>query len=82
MATMNVSLPEALKAFVEAQVETGRYANTSDYIRDLIRRDQDKAAKVAHWQKLIDEALADPRPALSLEEACEGLFDDTGVAAE
>ena len=49
MATMNVSLPDPLREWVEAQVKTGRYANVSDYVRDLIRRDQE--AKDA----LIDE---------------------------
>lgn len=41
MATMNVSLPDPLKDWVEAQVRTGRYSNASDYVRDLIRRDQE-----------------------------------------
>ena len=41
MATMNVSLPDPLKDWVETQVKTGRYANASDYVRDLIRRDQE-----------------------------------------
>jgi len=41
MATMNVSLPDPLRDWVEAQVKTGRYANASDYVRDLIRRDQE-----------------------------------------
>ena len=58
MATMNVSLPDAMKLWVEEQAASGRYANTSDYVRDLIRRDQDKRAKIAHWQKLVDEAEA------------------------
>jgi antitoxin ParD1/3/4 len=58
MATMNVSLPDPMKAWVEAQAETGRYANASDYVRDLIRRDQERASKIAAMQKLIDEGLA------------------------
>ncbi|HTN39585.1 MAG TPA: hypothetical protein VLZ84_00450 [Asticcacaulis sp.] len=41
MATMNISLPEQMKAWAENQAETGKYSNTSDYVRDLIRRDQD-----------------------------------------
>ncbi|HTU11260.1 MAG TPA: type II toxin-antitoxin system ParD family antitoxin [Allosphingosinicella sp.] len=40
MATMNISLPDDLKAFVDAQVE-GRYSTSSEYIRELIRREQD-----------------------------------------
>lgn len=52
---MNISLPAEMKAWVESQTEGGRYANSSDYVRDLIRREQIKADKIAHWQKLIDE---------------------------
>lgn len=39
---MNVSLPDSLKAWVEEQVATGRYSSASDYVRDLIRRDQER----------------------------------------
>lgn len=64
MATMNVSLPDAMKAWVEAQAKGDRYTNASDYVRDLIRKDQDRAAKIAELQALIDEGLASgpPRP--------------------
>lgn len=56
MATMNVSLPGAMKDWVEGQARTGRYSNASDYVRDLIRRDQERADKIAAMQRLIDEA--------------------------
>jgi antitoxin ParD1/3/4 len=56
MATMNVSLPDAMKDWVEGRAETGRYSNASDYVRDLIRRDQERAGKIAALQRLIDEA--------------------------
>lgn len=56
MATMNVSLPDAMKDWVESRAETGRYSNASDYVRDLIRRDQERTAKIAAMQCLIDEA--------------------------
>jgi len=58
MATMNVSLPDPMKDWVEAQADTGRYANASDYVRDLIRRDQDRLNKIAELQRLVDEGLA------------------------
>ena len=58
MATMNVSLPDAMKAWVERQTETGRYGNASDYVRDLIRRDQDRQSALAELQALVDEGLA------------------------
>ncbi len=41
MATMNVSLPDPMKTWVESQVQTGHYSNASDYVRDLIRQDQE-----------------------------------------
>jgi antitoxin ParD1/3/4 len=58
MATMNVSLPEPMKAWVEAQTQTGRYSNASDYVRDLIRRDQEQADRRAALQCYLDEAEA------------------------
>ena len=57
MATMNISLPDQMKAWVEAQTETGRYGNASDYVRDLIRRDQEKRDSIARIQHAIDEGL-------------------------
>lgn len=58
MSTMNVSLPEPMKAWVEARARTGRFANSSDYVRDLIRRDQDRQAAVLTLQAALDEGLA------------------------
>lgn len=57
MATMNVSLPDPMKEWVEAQTQTGRYSNASDYVRDLIRRDQERAEAQARMQALITEGL-------------------------
>ncbi len=71
MATMNVSLPDQMKAWVEAQAETGRYSNSSDYVRDLIRKDQEKAEKIAAMQKLLDESFASGVSTRSLEEIRE-----------
>ena len=58
MATMNISLPDAMKAWVEAQAETGKYSNSSDYVRDLIRRDQVRAEKIAAMQAVVTRSLA------------------------
>lgn len=57
MATMNVSLPDPMKDWVEAQTKTGRYSNASDYVRDLIRRDQTRNDKVAAMQRFVDAGL-------------------------
>jgi antitoxin ParD1/3/4 len=37
MATLNISIPDEMRAWIDSQVKSGRYANASDYIRDLIR---------------------------------------------
>ncbi|WP_430431994.1 type II toxin-antitoxin system ParD family antitoxin [Oceanicaulis sp.] len=68
MATMNVSLPDAMKAWVEAQTEGGRYSNASDYVRDLIRRDQDRRSKIGHMQALVTEALESGEGSRTLDE--------------
>lgn len=57
MATMNISLPGPMKEWVEAQSKTGRYSNASDYVRDLIRKDQERGEKIAAMQRLADEGL-------------------------
>ncbi|TAH47213.1 MAG: type II toxin-antitoxin system ParD family antitoxin [Gammaproteobacteria bacterium] len=57
MATMNISLPEPLKQFVDEEVREGGFSGTSDYVRDLIRqRQREKAAEFL--RKLIAEGLA------------------------
>jgi len=42
MSTMNISLPEQLKSFVDQQVNQRGYATSSEYLRELIRREQDR----------------------------------------
>lgn len=64
MATMNVSLPDRMKSWAEARAKEGKFSNTSDYVRHLIRRDQERAEAVAEIQKAVDEGVASgaPRP--------------------
>ena len=57
MATMNVSLPDPMKAWVEAQVHGGQYGNASDYVRDLIRRDQQDREQIKTLQAAITKWL-------------------------
>ncbi len=58
MVTMNVSLPDPMKSWVEQQSQNGRYANSSDYVRDLIRRDQRRAEAISQMQSQIEAGLA------------------------
>jgi antitoxin ParD1/3/4 len=68
MAQMNISLPDKLKSWADARVAEGRYSSTSDYVRDLMRRDQDRAEAVARLQAAIDEGRASPPSERSLED--------------
>jgi len=45
MQTMNISLPDQLKDFVDDQVGSGRYSSVSEYVRDLIRDDEKRKAQ-------------------------------------
>ena len=57
MATMNVSLPESMKLWVEQQARSERYSTASDYVCDIIRREQEQAAKIFHMQSLVTEGI-------------------------
>jgi antitoxin ParD1/3/4 len=68
MATMNVSLPDQMKQWIEDQVATGRYGNSSDYVRDLVRRDQDRAERKAEFERLVQEGRDSGFTEMSAEE--------------
>ena len=62
--TMSFALPESLRDYIDARVRSGEYGNTSEYLRDLIRRDQqDQAAR--RLRELIADGLGS-RPATPL----------------
>ena len=57
-----------MKDWIEAQIETGDYASSSDYVRDVVRRDRERKDRLLILQKLIDEAEASGISPRSLEE--------------
>lgn len=57
MGTMNVSLPDSLRAFIDEQIALRGYGTTSEYVRELIRRDQDRQELRA---LLLDGAASAP----------------------
>ncbi|QFY89895.1 type II toxin-antitoxin system ParD family antitoxin [Magnetovirga frankeli] len=71
MATMNVSLPDEMRTWVANQAESGRYSNISDYVRDLIRKDQDKERKIKQMQALITEGLSSGEGSRSMSALLE-----------
>ncbi len=58
MATVNISLPDQMKSWIDENVQSGLYANASDYVRDLIRKDNVK--KEALRRALIDGENSGP----------------------
>ncbi len=71
MTTMNISLPEKMKEFVDGRVEAGHYGTASEYVRDLIRKDSERQAKERNER--LDGLLLEGLK--SLED--EGTVEDT-----
>jgi antitoxin ParD1/3/4 len=46
MATLNISMPDEMRAFIESRVSTGAYQSASDYLRDLIRHDREETERL------------------------------------
>ncbi|MGB3918065.1 MAG: hypothetical protein WBL07_11545 [Thiothrix litoralis] len=75
MTTLNISLPDNMKTWISQRVTCGDYSNISDYIRSLIRRDQERLQTnreqdARKWQliqeaarKNLQQRLAEPPPA-------------------
>ena len=58
MATMNISIPEQMRNWVDDRIRSGLYANNSDYIRDLIRKDQLRNRQIAVVQSAISDGIS------------------------
>lgn len=67
MSTMNISLPESLKSFVDAQVSQRGYGTSSEYVRELIRKDQER---LQFRSLLLAGAASEPG-----NEVTEGYFE-------
>lgn len=80
MATMNVSLPDPMKNWVEAQTKSGRYSNASDYVRDLIRRDQERAGALAELQKLLTEGLESGASDRTIDDVLKAAREQAKIA--
>jgi antitoxin ParD1/3/4 len=78
MSTMNISLPEALKSFVDEQVNQGSYGTSSEYVRELIRKDQDRL----HLRGLLLAGAASAPAAPADLAYFEGLRDRVRKAAK
>lgn len=64
MSTMNISLPDTLKSFVDMQVQAGEYSTSSEYIRELIRQDQKRKIE-QRLNALLLEGMESGEPILA-----------------
>ncbi len=72
MSTINISLPQALKFFVDQQVRSRGYNSSSEYVRELIRKDQDRQ----YLRGLLLEGTASP-PAITADSDYFGQLRDS-----
>ena len=77
--TMNISLTEDLKVFVDERVKARSYSSTSEYMRDLVRRDEERAQE-ERFKALIEEGLASG-PAGDWDDLREAFLTESGVPA-
>jgi len=71
MQTMNISLPDPMKQFVEEQVVAGAYSSVSEYIRELVRAEQKRHAK-----EQLEQVLLEALNSGEAVEATEAMFDE------
>ena len=64
MQTMNISLPDPLKDFVDGQITSGRYSSVSEYVRELTRQDEKRKAQ-ERLEAMLLEGLASPETELT-----------------
>jgi len=86
MASMNVSLPDPMRDFVQRRLDSGQYASVSDYVRDLIRRDQSTIEDEERWLRELDASIAqslaerEAGGGRDLDEVCDTLIAELQTA--
>ncbi len=69
--TMSFALPESLRVYIDARVKQGNYGNTSEYLRELVRRDQIEQDNLQFRQLIADGLASGPGREYSAEVAAE-----------
>jgi len=72
MQTMNISLPDPMKQYVEEQVRAGAYSSASEYVRELVRADQKRRAK-EQLEEVLRNAINSGDPIGVTPEMVEGV---------
>ena len=71
MQTMNISLPDQLKEFVEQQISSGRYSSVSEYVRELIRDDEKRKAQEKLEALLLEGVHSGPATEMTRKDWAE-----------
>lgn len=72
MATLNISMPDELRAFIETRVSTGEYQSASDYLRDLIRHDREETELLL--MKGLESGEVRPLDMIALQKKANALL--------
>lgn len=75
MATMTVSLPEPMKDWIEELTQKGEYSSSSDYVRDLVRRDRERRNEELSIDELR-QIIIDARQSGISEKSVEQIFNE------
>lgn len=74
--TMNIALPDVMRDYVARRVESGQYGNTSEYVRDLIRKDQQEQGLARLRSLLMDGLASGPADPIT-----QSFWDEVNAAA-
>ena len=72
MATLNISMPDEMRAFIETRVNMGEYQSASDYLRDLIRHDHEEAEQLL--MEGINSGISKPLNMAALKKKAQSLL--------
>ncbi len=75
--TMNIALPDAMRAYVAQRVQAGHYGSSSEYVRDLIRKDQAEQ-RLLRLRALLEDGLRSGSPAA----VTDAFWDEVGAVAD
>ena len=76
MATLNVSMPDEMRAFIESRINTGEYRSASDYLRYLIRHDREEIDRLL--LEGVESGKAMPLDMAALKKKAHALLNEQG----
>lgn len=82
MIRKTISMPDEMGAWIEARVKSGQYGNDSEYLRDLVRRDQERQDALLALQSAIDEGFEGDDLDCTVEDVFQDALKLEGVLAK